>query len=512
MRKKVFISYSHRDSRWLSILKDYLSLLEDKYPIDFWDDSHIDAGIRWRDEIENALEQARVAVLLVSSNFLASDFIKSKELPFLLQSAEHDGLPILWIAVTHSLFAETEIKDYQCLNDPFKPLEDLKTAERNKVLVEVCQNIKKAALKFVPPKDKTPVPPAQWESAGGVMPLDSPFYVERSYDEEFYQRLASRDGIIRLKGLRQVGKTSLLSRGMALAKEGGATVVNTDFERFKPEELKSLDSLTKALALRLSADLEAKIPVDDIWSSKVGAKDNFETFVKAALKQDKSDWFVWVLDEVGYILPCEFADQFFSLLRTWFNSRSIFPESLGKLSLVLSYATEPNFFIKTYKDESPFNVGSRWVLGDFTLDEVEYINYLYGTPVSDRAELEEFRLFVSGHPFLVRRGLHAMARESRKSGRATGFRGLKSGNYLGEEPFGDHLKHILGLLERDVELRKAVADMLNKKPLSDSLTFHRLRSGGIIAGEAPVNARIRCNLYSEYLDLHLNGLDRRQRL
>lgn len=75
-QQKVFICYSHKDVKWLEQLHVHLKLLERRGIIDLWDDTNIP----WREEIENAIEAATVAVTLVSADFLASDFISKYEI------------------------------------------------------------------------------------------------------------------------------------------------------------------------------------------------------------------------------------------------------------------------------------------------------------------------------------------------------------------------------------------------------------------------------------------------
>lgn len=102
-RRELFISYSHHDLRWLERLRVHLKPLEKIYRLERWDDSRIKAGDLWRQEIEEALARAQVALLLVSPDFLASDFIDSSELPSLFQSAKEKGLRILWVPLRPSL-------------------------------------------------------------------------------------------------------------------------------------------------------------------------------------------------------------------------------------------------------------------------------------------------------------------------------------------------------------------------------------------------------------------------
>jgi WD40 repeat protein len=138
-RQHIFISYSHKDRAWMAKFQTMLSPLIRRGAIQVWSDTQIVPGTRWHDEINKALATAKAALLLVSPEYLASDFIAQHELPPLLEAAQQAGLHILWVAVRASLYEETAIAAYQSLNNPARPLSFSTNQDRD--LAEICRKI-----------------------------------------------------------------------------------------------------------------------------------------------------------------------------------------------------------------------------------------------------------------------------------------------------------------------------------------------------------------------------------
>lgn len=118
-----------------------LKPLTRKEEIVVWSDRAIQAGAVWKDEIKKALAAARIAVLLVSPGFLASDFIAEHELPPLLEAANTRGLTTIWVYVSACLVEETPIYQYQAAHDVARPLETITLAEQNQVIAGICRTI-----------------------------------------------------------------------------------------------------------------------------------------------------------------------------------------------------------------------------------------------------------------------------------------------------------------------------------------------------------------------------------
>ena len=97
---RIFISYSHQDF----VVKERLTTQLQTLALEgiferVWDDSKIPDGVEWQQEIEKALAECDVAILLISAPFLISRFIHTKELPELLEKRKKQGMRLYLLLV-----------------------------------------------------------------------------------------------------------------------------------------------------------------------------------------------------------------------------------------------------------------------------------------------------------------------------------------------------------------------------------------------------------------------------
>jgi DNA-binding SARP family transcriptional activator len=335
------------------------------------------------------------------------------------------------------------------------------------------------------------------EPIGGAVPLDSPFYIVRPTDREFGAAVARRDSIVLVKGTRQVGKTSLLARSFQQARQAGTRVARTDFQTLNRAHLESAEALLLTLGQTLADQLDLHVSPHDTWDSRRGPNPNFRRYLEREVLGTLAAPLVWGLDQVDRLFYCEFGTELFALFRSWHNERALDPAGpWSRLTLAIAYSTEVHLFI-TDLDQSPFNVGTRLTLDDFTLEQTAELNRRCGSPLNGEAEVSRFHGLLSGHPYLVRRGLHEMMTQGIDI--STFEARADSDNWI----YSDHLRRILTTLVRDPELCEVVRAVLQGRPCPTLESFFRLRSAGVVTGPSEEDARLRCPLYATYLARHL---------
>lgn len=470
-------------------------------------DRHRYFGVEWAVEVERQLRTADFIVPLLSAASIQSELI-AFEIETAHEVSQQSGRPqSVPVRVNYA--------------GPLpEPLDEILSAKEcvvwtgpqddERVLAELLEKLKQLAparpavrivvskgLRLLPRGANSQGAARPLEAVGGAMPLSSEFYLIRPADAEVCTALNRYDSIVLIKGARQMGKTSLLARGLQYSRERGAKVVLTDFQKFNASNLESVDGFYLSLAESIADQLDLPVWPSEGWEERRGANANFERYIRREALGRLNAPLVWGLDEVDRVFVTPYGSEVFGLFRSWHNERALDPTGpWAGLTMMIAYATEAHLFIRDL-NQSPFNVGTRVSLEDFTPPQVAELNRRCGSPLKSQDEIDRLIQLLNGHPFLTRRSLNEIAAQKTD---------LASFEVLADEDHGlfdDHLKRILILLAKDPELQNVVRGLLRGEPCPTPASFYRLRSAGVIAGHSQRDARPRCLLYQRYLSRHL---------
>lgn len=138
----VFISYSHKDRKLLDELAVHLSNLRKQGIISNWFDGDILPGSAWRTELNNHLNQAHIILLLVSADFISSDFCYDVEMVRAVERDKADEARVIPIILRPCDWAGTPFSEIQALPDEAKPVVTWPT--HDEAFLNVVKGIRKA--------------------------------------------------------------------------------------------------------------------------------------------------------------------------------------------------------------------------------------------------------------------------------------------------------------------------------------------------------------------------------
>lgn len=448
-------------------------------------DREASVDLEWAHEIERQIHEADVIIPLLSSASVASEMLAYEvELAWRARGDRIEGPRLLPVRVA---FAGELPSELARIIDPL-PQHEWSDASENRRLVEAL-----AACLALPQVEADSPQLRSIEPPMGAVPLDSEFYLVREADSLYQAAVARHDSIILVRGARQMGKTSLMARGMKQARDAGTRVVLTDFQKLNSSDLTSAESLFLAIGDWLAEKLDLDVSPHDAWNARRGASVNFERFLRREVLAKLNGPLVWGLDEIDRLFTCDFSSEVFGLFRSWHNERALDPSGpWSRLTLAIAYATEAHLFI-TDINQSPFNVGTRISLDDFSYSQVCELNRRYHSPLTSGADIDRFIELVGGQPYLVNRGLYEMTQRDWNLEQFADHIATDDG------VFGDHLRRMVVLLAQDRPLSAALREFLHSGSSLTMEQFYRLRSAGVLAGESATNCRPRCGLYEKYL-------------
>jgi hypothetical protein len=144
----IFISYAHVDKEWLTKLRTHLRPLERITDVTVFADTDIKADEKWREKIRQEIESATFGILLISANFLASDFINDHELPLLFEQRAKGRKKLFLIFLSPCAFELVpQIADYQGYNSPSEPLSSQSADTVDKIFADLTIQISKEIKK-----------------------------------------------------------------------------------------------------------------------------------------------------------------------------------------------------------------------------------------------------------------------------------------------------------------------------------------------------------------------------
>lgn len=330
----------------------------------------------------------------------------------------------------------------------------------------------------------------------GPVPVYSEFYIERPPIESRTSAEILKPGsLIRLKGPRQVGKTSLLKRILHHAEAHGIRVLNLSLHRADSAVFESSDRFLRWFCASLSYQLGIPSRLEDYWNLDIGSKLSCTLYLEEHILKTLKSPIVIALDEVNKLFQFpDVSSDFLPLLRSWYeDSKEI--EIWQHLRWILSHATD--IYVPLQLTQSPFNVGLSVSLPDFTLEQVQTLAERYGlsefTGNAGMRQLMPLLRSISCRPGLVRLAFYHLSQTSVDVDTLIATAHTQSGIY------SDHLRHLLAAIQPHTDLQVALKGVIySDGPVKlPPILAYRLESIGLIKVQGN-SVSMSCGIYRQF--------------
>ncbi|NER92259.1 MAG: serine/threonine protein kinase [Symploca sp. SIO1B1] len=348
------------------------------------------------------------------------------------------------------------------------------------------------------------LPPRPPKLPGGKLSLDSIFYINRPIIESLcYQNIQEPGILLNIRALKQMGKTSLMSRIIAYAKSLGYQTVSLSLQLAEAEILQNLERFLQWFCARVSKELEfpnAPSPkiiherIADFWQHSLGSKSTATDYFNDLILADLDRPLVIAIDELDRLFAYpDIAHEFLQLLRTWSEQAQVGIAQSNpwyKLRLVIAHSTE----IMMPSSINPFllNTGLVINLSEFTQVQVQDLAKRYKKEITEQ-QIQQLITLLSGHPYRLQLAFYYLQQQTitleellENSERATAL-------------YGEHLQQQWWNLQRCDELLPIFTEIVNNsKPIDIKLSVgYQLQKMGLVHLEGE-RARLCCELFRPF--------------
>lgn len=480
-------------------------------------------GVEWADEIQHQIEASDFFIVLLSEVSVQSEMV-AQEIEHAHKHHERTSRPLLlpvrikysdtlpaYLSLYLDHLHHAEWRGQQ--NNIIRVVKELRDfiqagmllAKPAPVSDDVRSRHPPVSARSIMPVESIPAPAPKADTRlieeplstpGGALQISSQVYIERGDDQRLRAQLCANEGTITtILAPRQTGKSSLLLRGVAFARQQGNNMVFIDIQLTDQPLLQTLDVFLHYVASVIVKELglerkgfESRWQANYDFGAPYNMTDLMEEYIlpQASAKVKKV---VLAIDEADRLIDTSFHNNFFGMIRAWYNRRA-YNALWNKLDILMVISTEPHFLIKDMH-QSPFNVGLVIHLKDFDEAQVSRLNERYGSPLEDH-HVSALIEFLGGHPYLTSQALFTLRTEIMT------WEQLIKLAVDERSPFGDHLRRYLWMLRDQLRLQESFRQVIHEKRCSDEQSFYQLLRIGLIKETDHSTCMCRCKLYEQY--------------
>ena len=328
------------------------------------------------------------------------------------------------------------------------------------------------------------------------IPLDSALYVQRPpIESQAFEEIVKPGALIRIKGTKQMGKTSLVMRILAHAQSRGYRTVRLNMLQAEDNVIGDLERLLRWFCANITLELGIESMLDDYWDEDLGFKVSCTTYLQGYVLGHLDSPLVITLDEVNRLFSYpDVAQEFLPLLRFWHEEANNVP-IWQKLRLIVTHSTE--IYISLNLNQSPFNVGLSLKLTEFNSQQIQELAKRYGL---DREEfniqpqqIESLAQITDGHPYLINLAFCNLITQDNDIDKIVREAETDAGIYR------DHLRGHLVTLKQYPELAASYKELIksDEEVALNSIVAYELESMGLVKLKAN-QAVPSCELYRNY--------------
>lgn len=344
---------------------------------------------------------------------------------------------------------------------------------------------------------------------GGTVQAGEGIYIPRHADDQLLD-LCREGAFSYILTPRQMGKSSLMLRTAERLKSEGISSVTIDLQEMGTQS--NAEQWYLGILTRIEDALSLETDVLQWWSDNqhLGMTHRLTQFFRNVLLTERSEQIIIFIDEIDTTLSLDFTDDFFIAIRYLYNGRADIP-AFKRLSFVLIGVATPGDLIAD-PQRTPFNIGRRVDLSDFTLDEARPLTSGFQMPLAQAEQVLSWVLsWTGGHPYLTQKLCAAIAVADRQDWTESDIDAMVARTFFDVTSEEDHnLQFVRDMLtkqapqglERDtlITYREIYQD---KKPVLDdeqSIVKNHLKLSGVVKRKNR-NLQLRNAIYREVFNL-----------